>query len=97
MNNQALAMAEDRAGQEVLRSAEMAEHYNRLKKTSQERKVEGLTMKKWVDAGMPIYTPRNTEPLLFVSMNKICAKEDDHMFDSTGQCSICGSHRAPAR
>lgn len=37
------------------------------------------------------------EPIRFVPMTLICLKEDDHSFDSTGQCRTCGSHRAPAR
>jgi len=79
-----LAVAEDRAGEQVIKAAAMAEHYRR--------------MKKWVSEGMPIYTPRHSEPLLFISMNKMtCEREDEHSFNSTGLCSTCGAHRAPAR
>lgn len=28
---------------------------------------------------------------------KDCRTEDDHLFDSTGECTKCGAHRSPYR
>lgn len=91
-------MAEDKAGQEVLRAAERAEAFKRMKVTlSAPRFVVEFTPRfdvpvVKVDMGLS----RENERYLQYAHGLPCKSEDDHVFDSTGQCSLCGAHRKPA-
>lgn len=70
---EALAVAEDRAGQEILHTVERVLHYRGMKAKFSETRFVGP------------FPPREDIPS--------CRTEDDHKFDSTGQCVFCGNHR----
>ena len=80
-----MAMAEDRAGQEVLRAAERAEDFKRYTQTDRYKHS------RYSNPCGEIY-------LQYAEMCSLgtCKTEDDHTFTSYGQCSKCGSHRKPA-
>lgn len=46
---------------------------------------------------VPFKFPERVHVLKTVYKDWPCGSEDDHTFNSMGQCSKCGSHRTPAR
>ena len=81
-----LAVAEDRSGQEILRAAERAEDFRRYTQTDRYKHSR---------------TPNPCAEISLSAPEKCilgrCGTEDEHDFTSYGQCSTCGAHRAPAR
>lgn len=81
-----MAVAEDRAGQEVLRAAERAEDFRRYTQTDRYKHSRSPNPCGEVYLGVAEKCELGA-----------CKTEDDHTFTSYGQCIKCGSHRAPAR
>ena len=81
---EALAIAEDRAGQEVLQAAERAEDFKRYTQTDRYKHSRSPNP----CAEINLSAPEKCEL-------GICRTEDDHVFMSYGMCELCGAHRKP--
>jgi len=82
---EALAVAEDRAGQEVLRAAERAEDFRRYTQTDRYKHSRSPNPCAEIILSAPQKCSLGT-----------CRTEDEHDFTSYGQCRRCGAHRKPS-
>jgi hypothetical protein len=99
---EALAIAEDRSGEQVIRATAMAEHYKRLKKLAQEANMTVITGRQHPPRKGPSVGGNPCGEIVLMDYANCllqapeCEKEDDHVFTSYGQCRLCGAHRKPA-
>lgn len=99
MNQMERAVDEDKASEKVIRAVAYAEHYKRMKLVLSSTKFVGrfplrvdLTIQK-NPCGEVALAASDVCKLPFPECRK--GHEDDHLFDSTGQCRHCGAHRRP--